>query len=739
MPRSATATKDHQPAAESAPVGTTAVRVGPADDQYERAADATAASVVARLQDTDTPLPPLSSEPATVAPTARRVPASTAAGPEGGTLDGETSSRISRARQGGESLPVPVRRSFESAFGGADLGGVRLHAGSEAATLNDSVGARAFTVGNDIFFRNGMPDTSTEDGQHLLAHEIAHTLQRSPVARRDFVPGFTKPTKPTQQKLDEEFGGDGHGTANDVMEMMQGGTSAPGELNSQNSYQDNLKKAGVKGQADKVGSETDGNNLTYAAGAMSAFDLALQISKTVQMVRSGTADPWKIAGAALGILSSGTTLGGGIADIVKAATGADDKSAAAVASGVLGSITSGINIIAKGKDFVQQFIDLVKDCKENSTAAVVTSVIGLVKTLVESAKGVLEFVNSIYEKVSSVTGAMLSAVPALGIAINVLDILMSGVNLVSAWISWAEMRLDKRGSKEKVLGRAANKSAGIRGFFGGHESAEGTAKGKIAAWEQLKLERQAAIDAKSAAATDLVSAKEARQKVVDRIGELEKKKPLTATEKKELTKLKNDLKVHDKTVAAKEKTAQEKEDAEKAKGTELQNSEQGAKDSRDYLASKDLQYITGKRIRRQVLNISTVLPALAGDIAILSGVGAGVGGGLKIASGGAKLLATGVRMAKQAYHDKQGETDPKSRIAKLKTYDRLIGVMSDHVIEVDAFEKGGGDPKVVAEMQAKAEREITASGMTKAKLARLTKDPDPNKAYIEWVKALMAR
>lgn len=103
------------------------------------------------------------------------------AGPDGGIVDPETTSRIRRATGHGRPLDGPVRRSMEGAFG-TDLGHVRLHTGSEADRLNDRVGAEAFTLGNEVFVRGGAPDLSRDDGRELLAHEVAHTLQASDAA-----------------------------------------------------------------------------------------------------------------------------------------------------------------------------------------------------------------------------------------------------------------------------------------------------------------------------------------------------------------------------------------------------------------------------------------------------------------------------------------------------------------------------------------------------------------------------
>jgi hypothetical protein len=73
---------------------------------------------------------------------------------------------------------------------GADLGSVRVHTGPESSELGDRLGARAFTIGSDIFFNGQAPDTATASGQHLLAHELAHTMQQGsvPVAHRRHAP-----------------------------------------------------------------------------------------------------------------------------------------------------------------------------------------------------------------------------------------------------------------------------------------------------------------------------------------------------------------------------------------------------------------------------------------------------------------------------------------------------------------------------------------------------------------------
>jgi len=78
----------------------------------------------------------------------------------------------------GHTLPGTLMRKFESSLG-ADLSNVRVHTGSESQTAANSVGAKAYAVGNDIHFGAGHYDPTSHTGQHLIAHEVAHTVQQS--------------------------------------------------------------------------------------------------------------------------------------------------------------------------------------------------------------------------------------------------------------------------------------------------------------------------------------------------------------------------------------------------------------------------------------------------------------------------------------------------------------------------------------------------------------------------------
>jgi hypothetical protein len=77
----------------------------------------------------------------------------------------------------GQPLTEHVRADMESLFG-TGFENVRVHTDASAAALNRALGARAFTVGSDIAFGHGEYRPGNVDGDQLLAHELAHTVQQ---------------------------------------------------------------------------------------------------------------------------------------------------------------------------------------------------------------------------------------------------------------------------------------------------------------------------------------------------------------------------------------------------------------------------------------------------------------------------------------------------------------------------------------------------------------------------------
>jgi hypothetical protein len=172
-----------------APSIQTKMSVGPAGDRYEQEADQVARQVANRLHPSKS-LPAPSVPSAKPQKTPQASPAAESASrqsvwqrPTGahhqqGELTPEFAADIRRAQAGGQPLATPVRSAMEQAFG-ADFGAVRIHQSPQADALSRSIDARAFTLGQDVFFRQGAFQQDTVTGQGLLAHELTHVVQQS--------------------------------------------------------------------------------------------------------------------------------------------------------------------------------------------------------------------------------------------------------------------------------------------------------------------------------------------------------------------------------------------------------------------------------------------------------------------------------------------------------------------------------------------------------------------------------
>ena len=96
----------------------------------------------------------------------------------GGELSGDVESSVQSAKSGGQPIADNIRGPMEQAFN-ADFSSVKVHTGTQSDTLNRSLSARAFTSGQDVFFRQGEYNPGNSAGQELLAHELTHVVQQN--------------------------------------------------------------------------------------------------------------------------------------------------------------------------------------------------------------------------------------------------------------------------------------------------------------------------------------------------------------------------------------------------------------------------------------------------------------------------------------------------------------------------------------------------------------------------------
>ena len=93
------------------------------------------------------------------------------------SITGELSHKISSSRGGGRNLDVNTQSFMQSRFG-ADFSDVKIHTDHEAVGMSRELKAKAFTIGSNIYFNDGQFEPNSASGRHLLAHELAHTIQQ---------------------------------------------------------------------------------------------------------------------------------------------------------------------------------------------------------------------------------------------------------------------------------------------------------------------------------------------------------------------------------------------------------------------------------------------------------------------------------------------------------------------------------------------------------------------------------
>lgn len=154
----------------SVPVfASSAVRIGPAGDAWERQADDAAAAVMRTADGTvDAAQPRITPVSATHGTAVQRL--ASGAGHAPPRLDGW----LAQTGPRGAALPSSVRAFMEPRFG-TDFGGVRVHTGGEAARMSQALGAHAFTHGRDIYYGPGRAPAADA----LTAHELAHVVQQT--------------------------------------------------------------------------------------------------------------------------------------------------------------------------------------------------------------------------------------------------------------------------------------------------------------------------------------------------------------------------------------------------------------------------------------------------------------------------------------------------------------------------------------------------------------------------------
>lgn len=113
--------------------------------------------------------------------------------------------QVNSLHGGGQPLD-PVTRGFMESRFGYDFSRVRVHSGALAEQSARELRATAYTVGNNIAFGAGRYAPETQQGRHLLAHELAHTLQQQ--SPRSVIRRACAPPQPAFDLVTSPLGGE---------------------------------------------------------------------------------------------------------------------------------------------------------------------------------------------------------------------------------------------------------------------------------------------------------------------------------------------------------------------------------------------------------------------------------------------------------------------------------------------------------------------------------------------------
>lgn len=143
----------------------TKLQIGNPNDIYEQEADKVADQVMAA-----SPNATISDGPIQIQRLPRQM-----------TKQGDVSApaSVDKTLAGSGKMLGPVLMQDMSQHFGYNFSQVRIHSGEEARQSAQDVKAHAYTVGHNIVFGAGKFAPETQEGRHLLAHELTHVVQQS--------------------------------------------------------------------------------------------------------------------------------------------------------------------------------------------------------------------------------------------------------------------------------------------------------------------------------------------------------------------------------------------------------------------------------------------------------------------------------------------------------------------------------------------------------------------------------
>ncbi|WP_299222274.1 DUF4157 domain-containing protein [uncultured Aquimarina sp.] len=163
------------------PIVQTKLTIGQPNDVYEQEADAVANQVMKMSTHQDTLIQrkcdQCEEEELQMKPLSNSISPIVQKQSNGGMGSSTISKSLAKSKGSGQKMDNTTK-SFMNKGIGADFSNVKIHTDSNAIQMNQSLRAKAFTNGNDIYFNKGQYNPQSSEGKHLLAHELTHVVQQ---------------------------------------------------------------------------------------------------------------------------------------------------------------------------------------------------------------------------------------------------------------------------------------------------------------------------------------------------------------------------------------------------------------------------------------------------------------------------------------------------------------------------------------------------------------------------------
>lgn len=174
--------------------------IGQANDSYEKEADNIANKVISMSTQHNSLASQIS--PLNTSSTQRKT--TNTNGTKNQMVSSQIERKINTSKGGGSAMDIGTQTEMSQKFG-TNFGDVRIHTDQLSIQMNRQLEAKAFTVGNNIYFNQGQYSPDNQQGKHLLAHELTHVVQQQGMQQIQKAPDFGGGTAGLHEDLTRKY------------------------------------------------------------------------------------------------------------------------------------------------------------------------------------------------------------------------------------------------------------------------------------------------------------------------------------------------------------------------------------------------------------------------------------------------------------------------------------------------------------------------------------------------------